>query len=96
MLYKLLVEGQVCVLKMNPVNDYLGPFLEEAFGNLVRDGFVQLVYGGADVGDYLCHHPGIDEIHITGSAATHDAIVFGSGEEGANASWGGNRKIRAA
>ena len=88
-LYKLLVEGQVCVLKMNPVNDYLGPFLEEAFGNLVRDGFVQLVYGGADVGDYLCHHPGIDEIHITGSAATHDAIVFGTGEEGAKRKLGG-------
>ncbi len=82
-LYKLLAEGQVCLLKMNPVNDYLGPFIEEAFGALVTDGFVQLVYGGVNAGVYLCNHAGIDEIHITGSAGTHDAIVFGTGAEGA-------------
>jgi acyl-CoA reductase-like NAD-dependent aldehyde dehydrogenase len=27
-------------------------------------------------------HPGIDEIHITGSTHSHDAIVFGTGPEG--------------
>ena len=82
-LYKLLAEGQVVLLKMNPVNDYLGPFLEDAFGDLVKDGFVQLAYGGVAAGEYLCNHPDISEIHITGSAATHDAIVFGTGAEGA-------------
>jgi acyl-CoA reductase-like NAD-dependent aldehyde dehydrogenase len=80
--HKLFVEGRVVVLKLNPVNDYLGPFLEDAFGELIRDGYVHVVYGGADVGQYLCYHPQVDEIHITGSAATHDAIVFGSGTEG--------------
>ncbi|MBA3824662.1 MAG: aldehyde dehydrogenase, partial [Ktedonobacterales bacterium] len=82
-LYKLIAEGQVCLLKMNPVNDYLGPFMEEVFGDLVTDGFVQLAYGGVNGGVYLTNHPGIDEIHITGSASTHDAIVFGTGPEGA-------------
>lgn len=82
-LYELLAEGQVVLLKMNPVNDYLGPFLEEAFGDLVKDGFVQLAYGGVAAGEYLCNHPDISEIHITGSAATHEAIVFGTGAEGA-------------
>jgi acyl-CoA reductase-like NAD-dependent aldehyde dehydrogenase len=82
-LYKLIAEGQVCLLKMNPVNDYLGPFLEEAFGSLVTDGFVQLAYGGVAAGEYLTTHADIDEIHITGSAATHDAIVFGVGTDGA-------------
>ncbi len=78
-LYKLLAEGQVCLLKMNPVNDYLGPFLEAAFGDLVKDGYVQLAYGGVAAGEYLCNHPDIQEIHITGSARTHDAIVWGNG-----------------
>ena len=82
-LYKLVAEGQVVLLKMNPINDYLGPFLEDAFGDLVKDGFVQLAYGGVAAGEYLCNHPDISEIHITGSAATHDAIVFGAGSEGA-------------
>ena len=36
----------------------------------------------ADVGAYLVHHRGVDHVHITGSAATHDAIVFGTGEDG--------------
>src|SRR3972149_7467544 len=82
--YKLFVEGHVCLLKLNPVNDYLGPFIEEAFAYLIQEGYLRLAYGGANVGSYLCEHPGIDEIHITGSAQTHDAIVFGSGDEGAD------------
>src|SRR6266480_4732870 len=35
------------------------------------------------VNAYLCNHPGIDEIHITGSDKTFDAIVFGPSPEGA-------------
>jgi acyl-CoA reductase-like NAD-dependent aldehyde dehydrogenase len=81
--HKLFVEGQVCLLKMNPVNAYLGPYIEETFAELIRDGFVRVVYGGADVGAYLCQHPDVDEIHITGSDRTHDIIVFGPGPEGA-------------
>ncbi|MGZ3426871.1 MAG: aldehyde dehydrogenase family protein, partial [Polyangia bacterium] len=49
-LYKLVAEGQVCILKMNPVNEYLGPFLEEAFAPLITEGFVRVAYGGVDVG----------------------------------------------
>ncbi len=82
MIHKLFVEGQVSLLKLNPVNEYLGPFIEEAFGKLIAAGFVEVAYGGADVGDFLCQHPDIDEIHITGSDRTHDIIVFGPGEEG--------------
>jgi len=82
-LYKLYAEGHVCLLKMNPVNDYLGPFFAEIFAPLIRDGYLRLAGGGADAGAYLCAHPGVDEIHMTGSDKTHDAIVFGTGEEGA-------------
>ena len=82
-LYKLLAEGQVCVLKLNPVNEYLGPFLAEAFAQFIAAGFVALVYGGADVGAYLTQHADVEEIHVTGSALTHDTIVFGGGAEGA-------------
>jgi aldehyde dehydrogenase (NAD(P)+) len=81
-LYKLYAEGHVCVLKMNPVNDYLGPVFEDIFANLVRAGFIRFAYGGAEVGEYLTRHVSIDEIHVTGSARTHDAIVFGTGQDG--------------
>ncbi len=82
-LYKLYAEGSVCLLKMNPVNSYLGPFLEDIFAPLIADGYLRVAYGGTDVGEYLCAHPGVDELHMTGSDKTHDAIVFGTGAEGA-------------
>ncbi len=82
-LYKMLADGCVCVLKMNPVNAYLGPIFEEIFAPLIARNFLRVVYGGADVGQYLCSHPRVDEIHITGSATTHDAIVFGTGPDAA-------------
>ncbi len=82
MLHKLFNDNAVCVVKMNPVNDYLGPIFEEIFASLIAYGFVAFVYGGAEVGEYLAHHKGVDELHMTGSARTYNAIVFGTGEEG--------------
>lgn len=81
-LHKLFVEGQVVLLKMNPVNAYLGPLLAEAFAALLEHGFLQIVEGGAEVGAFLSQHPQVDELHITGSARTYEAIVFGAGSEG--------------
>jgi aldehyde dehydrogenase (NAD(P)+) len=83
-LYKLVAEGAVCILKMNPVNQYLGPILEDAFKPIVDGGFLRFAYGGAEAGKYLCAHPLVDEIHITGSDKTHDAIVFGDGPDAAD------------
>jgi aldehyde dehydrogenase (NAD(P)+) len=80
-LFKLYVEGQVCILKMNPINDYLGPFLEEIFKQFVDAGFLRFAYGSEDVGKYLTQHAGVEEIHLTGSVRTHDAIVFGADDE---------------
>lgn len=76
-LSKLFVEGFVCLLKMNPVNEWAGPILERALGPLVERGFLRIVYGGGDVGQYLVEHDGVDDVHITGSDQTHDRIVWG-------------------
>lgn len=81
-LTKLFAEGKVVVLKANPVNDYLVPYWERAMAALIEEGFLRIVSGGAQVGAYLTHHEGVDDIHVTGSDKTHDAIVFGVGPEG--------------
>lgn len=81
-LHKFIAEGEVVILKMNPVNEYLGPVLEKIFEHFVQAGFLQLVYGGAEVGKFLTTHPKIESIHITGSERTHDIIVYGNGSEG--------------
>jgi aldehyde dehydrogenase (NAD(P)+) len=80
--YALFNQGRVVVLKMNPVNDYLGPFFEEVFEDLIADGYVRFAYGGTDVGHYLTTHPLVDMIHITGSVDSFNAIVYGTGDEG--------------
>ena len=77
-LYKLYNEHAVVMLKLNPVTDYLSPVLEKIFAPLIEDGYFALASGAADLGAWLCTHPMVDAIHITGSAATHDRIVFGN------------------
>ena len=79
---KLFTEHSVVLLKMNPVNDYLIDVLEPALAPLIEMGALQIVRGDADVGEYLCKHAGIDNIHITGAGASHDAIVWGVGDQG--------------
>jgi aldehyde dehydrogenase (NAD(P)+) len=79
---KLFSENQVVILKMNPVNDYLIEFLTPALKPLIDRGVLSIVRGAADVGQYLCNHAAVEEIHITGAGASHDAIVWGAGEEG--------------
>ncbi|MEN8041552.1 MAG: aldehyde dehydrogenase family protein [Actinomycetota bacterium] len=83
LVYAMFNEGKVVALKMNPVNDYTGGFFEEIFADLIDDGYVRFIYGGIRIGSYLTSHPGVDSIHITGSARTYDAIVYGTGAEGA-------------
>ena len=80
MLYKLFVENEVVLLKMNPVNEYLGPYIVRSFRCLIEGNYLSVIYGGAEVGQYACNHELVDSIHITGSCATHDAIVWGSEE----------------
>ena len=77
-LTKMFNEGKVCILKMHPVNAYLGPYLQEAFSEVIARKFLAIVYGGAEEGAYLAQHDGVDEIHITGSDKTHDRIVWGA------------------
>lgn len=81
-LHRLYVLGHVAILKLNPVNEQLAPVLKAIFAPFIEAGFVQIVCGGAEVGAYLVHHEAVEEVHITGSARSHDAIVFGTGSEG--------------
>jgi acyl-CoA reductase-like NAD-dependent aldehyde dehydrogenase len=76
-IYKMFAEGFVCLVKMSPVNQWVGPYLERAFDPLISRGFLRIAYGGGEVGRHLVGHPGIDDVHITGSDRTHDMIVWG-------------------
>ena len=76
-LYKMFVDGNVCIVKMNPVNEYLAPFFDAAFKPLIDRGYLRFVCGAGDVGSYLVYHEAVSDVHITGSDRTHDMIVWG-------------------
>lgn len=80
-LYALFAHGSVAMLKPNPVNAYLSPLYATIFSSLIEEGFVRIVDGGAEIGAYLCAHPAVDAIHITGSQRTHDAIARNGGNK---------------
>lgn len=73
----LAVHGDVAILKLNPVNDYLAPVFARAFKPLVEAGYLAIVTGPPDVGRDLCEHPVVHRIHLTGSRRTYDTIVWG-------------------
>lgn len=77
-LHKLFVENSICIVKMNPVNQYLCDVFQEIFQPLIDEEFLLFVTGDAEIGEILCQHEAIDNIHITGSEATHSKIVQGS------------------
>lgn len=76
-LYELLAHNRVVLLKVNPTQDALVPVYERALAPLIAPGFLRIVRGGAAVGAYLTGHRDLDHVHITGSAATFDAITWG-------------------
>lgn len=75
LLYKLVAQNAVCMVKMSPVNAYLRPVLERSFEPFVQAGFVRFASGGAETGASLCAHPLVESIHVTGSEATYRAVV---------------------
>ena len=82
-LYKLYAGNQVVILKPSPVVAAMTPVLGRVLAPFIERGFVRIAAGGAEVGRYLTEHPKVGSVHMTGSRDTHDAIVFGPGEEGA-------------
>ena len=77
-LTKMFNERKVCLLKLHPLNAYLGPLLEEAFAEAISRRFLQVVHGDGEQGSYLTRHAGVDEIHLSGCPETHERILWGA------------------
>jgi acyl-CoA reductase-like NAD-dependent aldehyde dehydrogenase len=92
-IYQLYAENRVVVLKLNPITDALKPVFDKIFAPFIDLGAVQVLTGGVEIGSALAYHPGISAVHMTGSEHTHDAIVWGPGEQGRAAKTAGTRKL---
>jgi aldehyde dehydrogenase (NAD(P)+) len=82
-LYESFANNRVVALKLNPLTDAMLPVFESAFAPLIDLGVLRILTGGADVGQYLVHHERVTHVHMTGHATTHDAIVWGTGDDAA-------------
>jgi acyl-CoA reductase-like NAD-dependent aldehyde dehydrogenase len=82
-IYELFANNRVVALKLNPITDPLLPVLTKVLAPFIAVGAVRILTGGAEEGTYLVRHKLVDHVHMTGSALTYDAIVFGTGTEGA-------------
>jgi aldehyde dehydrogenase (NAD(P)+) len=92
-IYQLYAENRVVALKLNPVTDPLKPVFEKVFAPFVELGVVEILSGGVELGGILAQHPGVAAVHMTGSEHTHDAIVWGAGDEGRRAKEQGTPRL---
>lgn len=79
----LYQENSAVLVKLNPITDPLRPALEAAFAPLIDLGVLAIVSGDRELGEALVVDDRIDQVHLTGSRHTHDAIVWGDGEDAA-------------
>lgn len=80
-LYSMFVLGDVVALKLSPVSAAYGPVFAKILEPLVRDGYLAILQGGAEQGEALVRSAVVEAVHITGSARTFDAIVWGRGDD---------------
>ena len=81
LLDQMLRHKRVVVLKFNPVNAAIRGPMERAFAPLIDAGFLGFVEGDGAVGAELSVHPRVAAVHLTGSNASFDAMVWGASEE---------------
>ena len=82
-LYEIVAHNRAVILKLNPIMAGMMNVYLAALEPLVTAKMLRIVQGGAAEGGYLAHHPSVGHVHITGSASTHDVVVWGPGADGA-------------
>lgn len=92
-LYQLYAENRVVILKLNPITEPLLGVLELVFAPYLEVGAVEIVSGDAELGSALAQHSSVTAVHMTGSSATHDAIVWGTGKSGRSAKAAGKPRL---
>ena len=80
-IFKLIVDNEVVILKMNPVNAYATKIIKSILEPFIRRSYLQIYDGDEDLGQYLSKHQDIDSILLTGSLNTYEKIVYGNGKD---------------
>lgn len=70
-----LICGNTIVLKPAPNTPLAVTAVVEAMASALPDGVLNLIHGGAEVGNVLTGHPGVRKVAFTGSVATGKGIM---------------------
>lgn len=81
-LYKLFNQNQVVFLKHNPVAEWIYPIIDSVMAPFIELDYFHHAKGGVELGKFLCEE--CDNVHITGSDKTHDAIVWNGKDKHTN------------
>jgi acyl-CoA reductase-like NAD-dependent aldehyde dehydrogenase len=73
-LCEMFLRARVCIYKPNPVNAKQFDAVQNIFKPLVDAGYLAIVFGGANVGTALVQDSALNQVVLTGSAATYDKI----------------------
>jgi len=74
---QIFEHGRAVFLKLHPLHAPLRHVLGDALRPLVEAGLLVIVAGGTEVAKAALASPGLDHVHLTGGAATFDAVVWG-------------------
>jgi aldehyde dehydrogenase (NAD(P)+) len=79
----LYQENSAVMVKLDSASAELMAAVEAALAPLIELGVVVVVAGGKELGQQLIADERVDRVHITGGRHSHDAIVWGEGEDAA-------------
>eukprot|EP01065_Artemidia_motanka_P003969 TRINITY_DN1191_c10_g1_i1.p1 TRINITY_DN1191_c10_g1~~TRINITY_DN1191_c10_g1_i1.p1 ORF type:complete len:541 (+),score=143.16 TRINITY_DN1191_c10_g1_i1:77-1699(+) len=74
---KMFVESKVAVYCKHPNLEGSNHVVADVFEKLISDGFLSVVQPGVQLADAVVRDERVDEVLLTGGAATYDKIVWG-------------------
>jgi acyl-CoA reductase-like NAD-dependent aldehyde dehydrogenase len=74
---QIFEHGRGVLLKLHPLHAPLAPVLAAALAPLVEAHLLVIVCGGAEVAREAVACPRLDHVHLTGSAAAFESLVWG-------------------
>ena len=85
MLHCLFVHNEVVLCKHHPLRAYQDRYVRAVFAPLIERGFVATILDTTlAAASHACYHSLVKHVHMTGGKPTHDAIVWGVGDEQAS------------
>lgn len=79
----LIMRGEVAVLKLHDLRNYMLDRFLAILKPFTDKGYVEVVTGSLELAQGLIYHSDVAHVHMTGGNVTHDAILWGGVDDAA-------------